>query len=787
MKQKETMKKDKNKVWITVISVVLGGTIAVLLDRFIDISFSPLQDVAKVVYSTITVIAGIWITCYLLFLELFKDRYPVEAMKSEQLPHMGNIFILIFFDVVYGCLVVLFEHPFFASVWFVLVSLVSVAIISWDVYHAHHTLMVNTYIDKFFDRVSKSFDASECKINTKALEQIRYIFEESLGKEEYYIARNISKKTGETFRAFLKNHIRMAEVSNSRDIAATFKNIAVFHIELLDLCKNLQSELLIEELIEQQYQNLQFCIEHEQYAWFKEYLHRYNRFVFQMHREENAHLTDLLYVTYMKLLKNLIRGKKEEWIEYALEELESLTFTYIYAYNKLNLRNYAMLLVNAIEISVKEKNSVYYQKFFDKPRLFTRRKCGERGAFNDIKIYYSYLFSTLIQEDHQKAYDFLEMILQCRVKGVEDAALLEFKLYGVDELSKQAENHPDIQERLFENHIDVMMEVVDLKRDYDGYLVLPAFFERIKAQDCPNEKIENTLAALKRLLNYCLIKDNIPAFYTLLKEIREALSSTQQQQKTLQKALLEIYYWVFSKTTKLVNQQFFEIAFDSFAIAIEQLDKNNAISSDLGQTIIRDMAHCAQSSNKENRKLTVLIIDLLFTFSNKESTIRFVSTDVHQKRLLFKSLFNIGTHCVENNFEEGLRLVSNAIGWLIIYSIEQMPDSLTIYLIGRANELLYISKKMEVTQKTYMFLLTLYTTVGAYCCKELYHKKYLDCVLKGIKNESLEHIKVAASLRTSENDIWNDLFEGKTKQLTNEFVKQFEASQKVPKGKKSTP
>ena len=100
MKQKETMKKDKNKVWITVISVVLGGTIAILLDRFIDISFSPLQDVAEVVYSTITVIAGIWITCYLLFLELFKDRYPVEDMKSEQLPHMGNIFILLFFLVI---------------------------------------------------------------------------------------------------------------------------------------------------------------------------------------------------------------------------------------------------------------------------------------------------------------------------------------------------------------------------------------------------------------------------------------------------------------------------------------------------------------------------------------------------------------------------------------------------------------------------------------------------------------------------------------------------------------
>lgn len=42
-------------------------------------------------------------------------------------------------------------------------------------------------------------------------------------------------------------------------------------------------------------------------------------------------------------------------------------------------------------------------------------------------------------------------------------------------------------------------------------------------------------------------------------------------------------------------------------------------------------------------------------------------------------------------------------------------------------------------------------------------------------------------MKLKENDIWNDLFEGKTKRLTNEFVKQFEASQKVAKGKKSTP
>lgn len=77
---------------------------------------------------------------------------------------------------------------------------------------------------------------------------------------------------------------------------------------------------------------------------------------------------------------------------------------------------------------------------------------------------------------------------------------------------------------------------------------------------------------------------------------------------------------------------------------------------------------------------------------------------------------------------------------------------------------------MEVSPKTQMFLLTLFTTVGSYCCKEPGYKKYLDAVLKGIKHESLEHIQVAIRLRTSENDMWNELFENETPKLTKAFL-----------------
>ena len=73
-----------------------------------------------------------------------------------------------------------------------------------------------------------------------------------------------------------------------------------------------------------------------------------------------------------------------------------------------------------------------------------------------------------------------------------------------------------------------------------------------------------------------------------------------------------------------------------------------------------------------------------------------------------------------------------------------------------------------------MFLLTLFTTVGAFCCKDPSFKPYRNEIIESIKDESIERIKIAVSLRTSENDMWNDLYENQTEYLTKEFLKSFE-------------
>jgi hypothetical protein len=257
--------------------------------------------------------------------------------------------------------------------------------------------------------------------------------------------------------------------------------------------------------------------------------------------------------------------------------------------------------------------------------------------------------------------------------------------------------------------------------------------------------------------------------------LRQLLAKTTQQQKDLQKRLLEIFFWLFRKTIVLVNQQFFELTFDFFQQTLEDMDKNRAISSGLGKFLLSRIAKAHSGTRRDNEKLTILSIELLFSFMTEGEEYYFVVSNPEQRKFLYRSLFNIGTECIESNFEEGLRKVSNALGWLIIYNLKHSTQGHTTYLIGRASELFYLAKKMDVSKKTQMFLLTLFTTVGAYCCKDPSYKQHRDAVIDSIKDESIERIRIAVSLRTSENDMWNDLYENKTEYLTKEFLKALES------------
>ena len=347
-------------------------------------------------------------------------------------------------------------------------------------------------------------------------------------------------------------------------------------------------------------------------------------------------------------------------------------------------------------------------------------------------------------------------------------------MYCISELLRISDDTSNRDNKILDKHIDIIKRIIGTKEKYQGYLLVPDFKKLIDKSQYNNDELENITSKMFELVNNCVIKDNLPMFYALLNDYNDVLLSTEKRQKKIQEELIDVYISLILRTRTLINKQYLEITFQMFETVIKMLDSKRLVSSDLAQYIIVNISEVAQNVNKDKQIVVLKAVDLLYSFLDKKEPLNFVLADPEKKKLLYRMMFNIGTDCIENNYEEGIRRVSNSLGWFLINSIDSGHVELTEYLITRAIDLYKISIDMEVSSKTLTFILTLFTTVGTYCCKNIAHTKFLNDIIAGISFVETSKIKTAISLRTSENDNWNSLFDNKTNQLSNKFIAAFE-------------
>lgn len=761
----------KRKLIVNTIVSILTGVIAIVSDYFIPTLNLEINDFVNSLFSVITVMAGIWITCYLLFLELHKDRYQLKLLEKDYMSNINSVFYRIVYSVLLGLFVIVFDYGVVSSIWFAIVALSVMVDIFIRVYKSKETLMVNTYVDDFFEQISNDLSGSKNSLDEETIEKIKYILDESVVKEEYFTAQNIVEKIGEIFRDFLSNSIKLNMAEKKEPINDVFQRIISLNIYQLKLCKKIKSEILISSIVKQQWKNIKFCLENSQYEWYKKYQKQFDEFVFNMHKEDNVLLLNELYYTYYLILRYLIKNKKHEHFEDSLAKILELTFSLIFAYNKTNNTSFAKLITNLLVYCIENDEKEIYSLLFDKLEEFTRIIQKSSGVFKIIKIYYATLFNELIETDVDRAYEYFEMISGYLPLSGEDSELIEFKQYCISELKKKKPENSEFQEKVFKHHIRTLNELIELNNDYNGSVFLPNFISYIdKYQYAASEKFSDFVLSIRELLKNSIVKSNTPMFYSILLNVKNMISKTESRQKEIQKELFDIYFWLFYYTRNLTNKQYFEISFELFYDSLEDLDKNRKISADLGEQIIDNLYGCTELICKETYELVDRVIGILFDFLKENKEFVFVSSSPSRKKQLFKILFNIGTNCVENSYEDGLRRVSNAIGWLIIYCIKQSTRDHAIYLLERADELYHIAINMQISHQTRIFMLTLFTTIGTYCCKDSRkYSCYLNKVLAALKKEPKQNINVAVSLRTSENDMWNGLFENQTNGLTAKF------------------
>lgn len=82
MKDKKTFARQDKTLIIRLILMSIIGIVAIFSDYWLKLINTSLNDLVTILFSTVTVIAGLWISSYLLFLQLYKDRYPIKVLKE---------------------------------------------------------------------------------------------------------------------------------------------------------------------------------------------------------------------------------------------------------------------------------------------------------------------------------------------------------------------------------------------------------------------------------------------------------------------------------------------------------------------------------------------------------------------------------------------------------------------------------------------------------------------------------------------------------------------------------
>lgn len=744
-----------------------------------------LNTLTQVMLSSVLILAGFWISCYFLLLQFYKNRYPMEIIKSRFLKtvttNISNIVIII----IWGSVLVGYGGGFISQLCFALVSILIIIYILISTYKSNKTLMIDTYINEYTDNLKEQLQHNLLapKQLDEIFEKMERIFEECFVKEEFYICQNISNNTSAIFITLISecNKMIIEEHASEDEVYYFLNKVILYSMYQIELSKECTSEYFIESLTNQHMKNIFTCIQTNQLYLFKRYIDAINKSIYQLQKNNYNTVAELMFNVYKKIAKKLILSNREvDWIKYLIDESFSITMSLNYAYKDTNLKYFIDLLTYCMKICLSDtenKNDETYDVLFKTFKQFSVLAAKINHSFETIVEYYAhYSFNIIENGDVNKVKDYLELIDEIQYDLISDSRWLDYIFYFIRETNKNWTN--EFTDKNRERNVEILLDLISNDIKPSNSILIPEFKEIVKKNQYNDNVIRGVADDFYKLFSRAIIKNNTGIFYLFTEELNDCITSLESRSKNIQIILFDTYIYILSKVSIIENKLFAEMTFSQFKKCIEQLDKEDKISSDFANYIIKGMTDIATKKFKISEDFSCRIIDFMFGFIKENEALKFIINDRDKLKLLYRSIFNIGMSSIENNYETSLRCVSNAMGWMILGSIKRGQNDLTKYLLERSIEIFNISKNMNISEKTLTFIMTLFTTIGTYCCKEPALYCYRSQILEALKTEDINIITTAIKLRTSENDMWNNLFDKRTEELTKQFLKKVYESRK---------
>lgn len=766
------MKKKLYKYWkeIALLVVILAFTgITFWIGRYYFINGKILENITELIFGSLLSLITIWISGYFILIQLYKNTYPMEIIEKSFLKTVKAILIFSVANILIGILTLTIFNDLISRIYFIVLFVINVLLIFYNTYMINRTFTLNTYIDRYFKKIEKDLEENILKNETvdEIFSKIYKFFDECIVKEEYYVCNNITEKNGKLFQKLIEhcNKLFLSEEKEKEKLAEyIFNKIITSGCYQIESAKKINNKSYLSDLFEQQEKNIKLCLRINNFEWFKKYVGKIN--LIASENEDNEILENLYSMN--ENIGIYLLGLENSYFEWYIREIYNLNLSLKYLYDNVNFKYFAKLLTILLIKDIEEHDSIKYEIMKEILKKFTNGITHIESDIQDVVIYYQLYGNEIIEKRNlDLVKDFIEIITDKKNGLMDNEKWNSFILFYLNSTINEWNELGKDNRKLI---IEIILDLV-LKDSNNNYFSFMPNYTKIIFDNRYNTNVINDICEeFKELLIRLAINNNSSMFYYVLKELKNAILNLEDKDRLIQEKLFDICITILSKTVNIKNKEFIEITIGAIDNIVEQLDEEKKISDKFGRHIIETISEIVIYRSRIDENDAINLIYLLYGFIEDGKEFIFVSNDNTKKKLLYKNIYNIGISCIENNKENAVRTVSNTLGWCIIRSINKDNNDLTNYIIDRTIDLYRIAENMQISEKTLIFIMTLFTTVGTYCCKKPNYKPYLDKILNVLKKEDYMRIKTAIELRTNENTMWDNLYDNNTKQLTKVFL-----------------
>lgn len=473
-------------------------------------------------------------------------------------------------------------------------------------------------------------------------------------------------------------------------------------------------------------------------------------------KSENGELQDRYYHALMEIVRISVESKNsQEYLKCTLTSMKSNAKYFGYLSNYDMSDGYLFLLGYCIE---KDMGEEYIKDFVNFLKSATVVMPDFEKGNRSIEIVRNTIFTVLRRNRKAEIYiviDSLDLIRQFAIKS-EKWTILAIQIF----VEFENENFKDYFEISFEKHVNLLTSIQESYSDkFLRTLPHPNFKRFLGESENRIERVQILKDSFIQLMREAYRLDMARMSYQLFYELQDCITDENITEAT-RESLMEIYFIVIEQSLMSTHEDLNILMLSWMQEAIEILDRKKLMSENLGEEIINIIIDKITQTgmNEDVREYLLGMISGWSIRFEKGNPQNFVLINKQIRVLLINGLHSVGLFSLETLNIALLKNISNDLGWMLINALQQDYPEVQL-LLDSVIDLYRKSVIFGVAFNIRIYLLTLFTTVGAFCQTDSKYNPTGDAVISFLKEIPHDMIDLAIDVRKNDYDGWdNDEF-----------------------------